>query len=321
MIASLVSAHGAIQNSQQTQSSDLIKSNDLNSAAVRLFNEGKYDEALPLETEALELRVRVLGPDSAELIPLLTNLGQIHKRGSLEQSAAYFNRALKLAEKAYGPKDIRLASILDPLALVEYALKHTTTSEDLFVKSLKIKQASLSPQDPEIAETAYNLGQVYGSHNAYDSAAQMYRRAINIWEHSGEKDLPKLQKALAGYVLVLTALGKKDEASKAQHRLAQLSNQEAILNGGVLNGKALALIRPPYPRLSGPFHPSGTVQVRVRIDENGNVIDAKALKSSLPMEFDRAAESAARQSRFSPTFVDGKPVKVIGIIIYNFAGR
>jgi len=287
-----------------------------------LFNEGKYDEALQLETQALELREKALGADHAELIPILINLGEIHKRGSLEQSTVYFRRALKLAEKAYGPNDIRLASILDPLAFVEYTLKHTAIGEDLFMKSLKIKQASLSPQDTEIAETAYNLGQVYGSRGAYNSAAPMYRRALAIWQNSGEKDRPKLQKALESYVLVLTALGKNDEAAKAQHQLAQLSNQDAIVSGGILNGKALALIQPPYPRLpTGYPHPSGTVQVQVRIDENGYVVDAKALKSRLPMEFDRVAEGAARQSRFSPTFVGGKPVKVNGIIIYSFQGR
>jgi protein TonB len=123
-------------------------------------------------------------------------------------------------------------------------------------------------------------------------------------------------------VLVLTALGKHDEANKVQDRLAQLSGQSAVLKVGVLNGKALALVPPPYPMLPAGYpHPSGEVQVDVLVDEKGHVLTAKAIKSKMPIEFDRAAENAARQSRFSPTFVDGTPTIVRGVIIYNFVVR
>ena len=147
----------------------------------------------------------------------------------------------------------------------------------------------------------------------------MLSRAITVWESEG-KSRSKLMKALETYVFLLTALGKNDEAAKAQHRLGELSNQDAIVNGGVLNDKALVLMTPSYPSISG-FHPSGTVQVQVLIDENGRVLTATALRSRLPMEFEHAAEKAARQSRFTPTFVAGKPVKVNGTIIYNFVAR
>ena len=118
----------------------------------------------------------------------------------------------------------------------------------------------------------------------------------------------------------MTALGKNDEATKAQHRLGELAGQDAFVNGGILNGKALVLMTPAYPTMSAS-HPSGTVQVQVLIDENGHVLTATALKGKMPIEFDRAAENAARQSRFTPTFLEGKPVKVNGMIIYNFVAR
>jgi tetratricopeptide (TPR) repeat protein len=313
-------AHGPVGKSQQPQSTDLVRSTELNAAAVKLFNQGKYDEALPLETQALALREKALGPDHAELIPILTNIGEIHKRKDLDQSTAYFNRALKLAEKTYGQNDVRLATILDSLAFVEYTRKHATTAENLFMRSLKIKESALDAHDPEIAQTAFNLGQAYAARAYYKGAASMLSRAITIWESAGEKERPNLLKALENQVLVLTALGKNDEAARVQHRLGELSSQDAIVNGGILNGKALVLIRPAYPMVTG-FHPSGMVQVQVLIDENGHVLTAKAVNSKMQMEFIRAAESAARQSRFSPTFVSGKPVKVNGIIIYNFQGR
>jgi protein TonB len=51
----------------------------------------------------------------------------------------------------------------------------------------------------------------------------------------------------------------------------------APISGGVLNGKALSLPKPPYPQIAKAAHASGTVVVQVLIDENGNVVSARAV--------------------------------------------
>jgi protein TonB len=61
---------------------------------------------------------------------------------------------------------------------------------------------------------------------------------------------------------------------------------------------------------------SGSVQVGITVDECGKVINARAVSG--PNDLRDAAVSAARGWRFSPTRVAGRPVKVIGIITFNF---
>jgi periplasmic protein TonB len=90
----------------------------------------------------------------------------------------------------------------------------------------------------------------------------------------------------------------------------------AIVSGGVLNGKAISLPKPPYPPIAKTARASGTVTVQVTIDENGNVISASAI-SGHPL-LRAAAVAAARQARFTPTKLSGQPVKVTGVINYNF---
>jgi len=51
----------------------------------------------------------------------------------------------------------------------------------------------------------------------------------------------------------------------------------APISGGVLNGKAISLPKPAYPPIARQAHASGTVVVQVTIDENGNVISARAV--------------------------------------------
>ena len=60
----------------------------------------------------------------------------------------------------------------------------------------------------------------------------------------------------------------------------------------------------------------GSVTVQVLVDERGKVISAKAVSGHgllIP-----AAQRAALEARFSPTLLGDQPVKVSGVIIYNF---
>jgi periplasmic protein TonB len=93
----------------------------------------------------------------------------------------------------------------------------------------------------------------------------------------------------------------------------------APISGGVLNGKAISLPKPAYPPIARAAHASGTVVVQVLIDENGNVVSAHAV-SGHPL-LQAVAVGAARQAKFSPTKLSGQPVKVTGVIQYNFVAQ
>jgi periplasmic protein TonB len=88
------------------------------------------------------------------------------------------------------------------------------------------------------------------------------------------------------------------------------------VSGGVVNGKATNLVKPPYPAAARAVRASGAVNVQVTIDESGNVISASAV-SGHPL-LRAAAVQAARSSKFSPTMLSGQAVKVTGVIVYNF---
>jgi protein TonB len=88
------------------------------------------------------------------------------------------------------------------------------------------------------------------------------------------------------------------------------------ISGGVLNGKATSLPKPPYPPAARAVRAAGAVSVQVLIDESGNVVSATAV-SGHPL-LRAAAVQAARGARFSPTQLSGQAVKVSGVITYNF---
>jgi hypothetical protein len=70
----------------------------------------------------------------------------------------------------------------------------------------------------------------------------------------------------------------------------------------VINGKAISLPKPEYPAAAKAVRASGTVSVKIVTDEEGNVIEAKGENGH-------------------PSLIDGKKVKVSGIITYNFVPK
>jgi TonB family protein len=98
-----------------------------------------------------------------------------------------------------------------------------------------------------------------------------------------------------------------------------VGSTEGAIVGGVLNGKALELPKPAYPPIARAAHASGTVEVQVVIDEEGYVIAAHAV-SGHPL-LQAASVAAAREAKFSPTRLAGEPVKVTGVIQYNFVSQ
>lgn len=85
---------------------------------------------------------------------------------------------------------------------------------------------------------------------------------------------------------------------------------------GVLNGRALSLPKPVYPPAARAVRASGAVQVAVLIDEKGEMFSAEPV-SGHPL-LRHAASTAACSAKFTPTLLEGRRVRVAGIITYNF---
>ncbi len=90
-----------------------------------------------------------------------------------------------------------------------------------------------------------------------------------------------------------------------------------VVSRGVVNGKATYLPKPVYSAAARAVKASGDVSVQVVIDETGNVVSAKAVNGHPLLKTE--AEKAARNAKFSPTFLSEQAVKVSGIIIYKFS--
>jgi TonB family protein len=167
----------------------------------------------------------------------------------------------------------------------------------------------------------YALGQFYRVRRDYDRALTSYKRSLMIYGRAKGVTATEFQRASTGFSCVGYESRNKaifKEVEEIQKWFAPglpIAPPEEILNG-----HALVLAKPDYPREARELNLQGIVVVRVEIDEKGNVTSAKDLCQGLPY-LSESSIKAAFQARFSPTTVSGVPVKVRGVIVYNFVWR
>jgi len=139
-------------------------------------------------------------------------------------------------------------------------------------------------------------------------ALMLGRRFVNVFFVRYDKDEARES---PGWNALIESL-KVDEPVNAP----PLMLDRDLLMVGALNGKAIVKPQPTYPPIARSARASGTVSIHIMVDENGKVTSAEAV-SGHPL-LRASGEQAARGARFSPTKLCGKPVKVTGIITYNF---
>jgi protein TonB len=184
-------------------------------------------------------------------------------------------------------------------AIVSLNTKKDEALEEKFLSSFVLPERQAEP--PKTAATAADAN------------------AANQQNQVQETVLPDTPVGTEGNIDPNTATPKEpnnqqqNSGQPNQEKQPQPNQKKGPIAGGMLNAKAIYLPMPEVP--SGEA--AGVVLVQVMIDEQGSVVDAKAVSG--PQHLHAAAVNAARLARFTPTLMMGEPVKVTGTLSYNFA--
>ncbi|CAN5525774.1 hypothetical protein BH10ACI1_BH10ACI1_28190 [soil metagenome] len=81
-------------------------------------------------------------------------------------------------------------------------------------------------------------------------------------------------------------------------------------------GQILTLPEPKYPSKAKSEKIGGTIEITVKIDENGNVFEIEKISGAKILQ--ETAIEAALKAKFVPTLCDGKKVRVSGVIVFRF---
>lgn len=317
----------AAQQRNAPEPPELAEARALSNSAVKLYNEGKFKEAVEPAKRALKLRENTLASDDKRVTDAVGNLAVIYLALKKYQEAeAYYERVLAAEEKRSGAESLQVAKTLDVLAWLHYARGDVKQSTAEYKRVLAIKEKTTGPQSGEVARTLFRLAEIYQTQGALQEAEPFYRRLIEFDDKVQLEADITVNDARQSFICLLRKMNKTDEADRVLYRGKTKENPELIYGpaqgptflseGGILNGKALRLPKPEYPAQARNAGVVGTVVVQVTINEQGKVVRACALRG--PALLWLSSERAAYVSEFAPTKLNGKPVKVTGVITYNF---
>jgi len=244
-------------------------------------------------------------------------------RTNLELALDDLNEAIRLAPDRANFYEIRI-SIYDEGGFLDKSSEKTLA--DL------TKAIELSSPGKSLMSLYVQRGDYYTFYENYENAVKDYTEAIKLepkdaelyskrsqaYQKLGKQDLSTADD-MKVFQLKDEKRTKEDENNSSNKPTDNSSNNQKIpktISGGVLNGKAINLPKPAYPAAAKAVKASGAVNVQVTVSEKGDVVSASAI-SGHPL-LRQAAEQAARSAKFAPTLLSGNPVRVTGVIVYNF---
>ena len=118
-----------------------------------------------------------------------------------------------------------------------------------------------------------------------------------------------------------TAARERAEAEETRKAKAAAARREQLTKAIRVGGQIRPPVRikevaPVYPAIARSARVQGDVVIEATIDEEGNVADARVVKS-VPL-LDQAALDAVRQWHYQPTLLNGVPIAVVTTVTVKF---
>ena len=300
----------------------------LNLSLKKDFDAGKYDQALVAANKLVDLYTQKFGKNHVAAANALKNRGFVENaKGDVKQAGNTLEDALDIYKKQpelNKADQLNFISVYESLASIKMQVS-TASGERYLTEALRLREKAGDFDSSQLAATIVGLANIKYWARDYIAASDMYKRALLIMAKR-TTDLTDDKRA-AIHARTKCAYRKAkiedqfievdEEYDNIIEHLPPTVKRLQQVQGGVLNGKAIYLAKPSYPEEARRVGASGTVRVEVLINEGGTIVSACALPRSEKTLIE-SSEDAALNSKFSPTLLGGQPVKVAGVIVYNF---
>ncbi|ODS31932.1 MAG: hypothetical protein SCARUB_02941 [Candidatus Scalindua rubra] len=176
---------------------DLEEAERLNQKVIRLYQEGRYEDAIPHAERALALREKAIGPEHSNVATSLNNLAGLYRaQGRYADAEPRCLRALSINEKSLGENHPDVATSLNNLALLYKVQGRYADAEPLYRRALAIWEKTLGKDHPDVATSLNNLAELYCARGRYADAEPLYLHALAIREKALGKDHPDVATSL-----------------------------------------------------------------------------------------------------------------------------
>lgn len=307
-------------------SQELADAAALDEEIVKLYDQAKFDEAIPLAKRVLKTREKLLPANDPLLAFSASNLAALYvAKMKFGDAEPLFKRALTIYEEKPEGKAFHLAKTLDSLGTVRLFKSDVKRAEEFYLRALSIKEKVFNVDHEEILSSRINLAELYARQREYAKATAMLRRVIFIKEQKLGKSDTQVGRLLERMACLLYRNNETTEAEKVEARANHILYSDLAIKpepiwlpNEVFSCKLINNPRPDFISVARTlrFKGSTKMDVAVETDEAGNVKAARF--TSGDPAFKSVAEKAALKAKLRPTIVDGRAMKVEGVISHQF---
>ncbi|MEF8768320.1 CHAT domain-containing tetratricopeptide repeat protein [Candidatus Accumulibacter contiguus] len=204
------------------------QSADLSVQVAELYRQGRYREAIPIATRALQQDEAQFGIEHPSTATSLSHLASLYQSmGRYEDALPLYRRALAIREKVLGPEHPDTATSLDRLAWLYQSLGRYEDALPLYRRALAIREKVLGPEHPDTATSLDSLAWLYQSLGRYEDALPLYRRSLAIREKVLGPEHPDTATSLNSLAWLYQSQGRYDDALPLYRRA--LAIREKVL--------------------------------------------------------------------------------------------
>jgi CHAT domain-containing protein/Tfp pilus assembly protein PilF len=202
------------------------KAVELQDKVSKLYEVGKYAEAIPLAQQVLAIRENALGPDHPDVADALEWLASLYdKQGRYAEAEPFYKRALAIYEKARGPDHPDVASALIGLGSLYREQGRYAEAEPLLRRALAIDEKELAPNDPVLAGALGRLASLLSFQGRSAEAESLFKRSLAIYEKALGPNDPNVAGVLAGAAISYIDQGRFAEAEPLYKRSLEINEK------------------------------------------------------------------------------------------------
>lgn len=192
------------------------KWNALNEQAVALELQHRYEEALKLHQESLNLAEREPSLSELTLAQSSENVGRTYSNlGKFEEAIPFIRRALELREKLHGSSSPAVAGLLYNLAELYHSQKKYTEAESLYKRSMEMAEKDFI-DDPDFSLNWTKLEQLYREWGKNDEADTVFSKQLQWLKRTFGPSKREIVRSLHRYADELRKDGLTDGAKEIE---------------------------------------------------------------------------------------------------------
>jgi len=176
--------------SQVSPQDKLAEAEKLTQQVIQLYQQGKYNEAIPLAEQALAIIKQQLGDNHPLTVTILNSLAVLYySQGRYSEAEPLLKQVLAIWKQQLGDNHPDTASSLNNLAGLYRVQARYSEAEPLLQQALAIFKQQLGDNHPDTATSLNNLAGLYQSQDDIPQAINYLSQGLAVEEYNLSENL------------------------------------------------------------------------------------------------------------------------------------